>query len=943
LKKFLEYVAEDILLHYDDNNPKLNIILPNKRSEVFLKNYLKEKSSKTIWLPEFYTTDEFIIKQSRLNNLDPILIYFELYKIHKALEGKKSLPIEDFLSWAPIMLSDFNDIDLYIGDAEHIFKHLTEAKAIQQWNLDGKPLTELQSNYISFYQSLFIYYTELRSSLHSNELGYKGMIYRNLCENIESLSKSWEENSFILVGFNALSKSEKEIFGYLTKNFNSRTYWDIDEYYINPGKFGLTQMEAGRFINELINEWNLTDVKWVNNILTTSEKEIEVHGMAKQISQVKFAGQQLINWKKTNKIESEGIDTAIVLSDENLLLPLLHSLPKLKISNNIDIPYNITMGYPLINSGLSRFVLQWLNLLIQAEEKRNNKYSTVNLINLINNPIVKLLINDRGTTLPKALTQEFIKINQVFLSNKEILNILSELNKSDLISLFDILLITSLNPDDFINLLIELMQQIRAAISKKEAKLYPILKEQLNEVYLIIKKTQTIIQSSPDIISLKALQKIFLQLFRRSEINLKGEPLTGIQIMGMLETRNLDFKNIILLSANEGNLPKASNLESFIPFDIRHDNKLPLPKEQNDIYAYHFYRLLQRAKNITIIYNTNSDKIGSGEKSRFILQLENELSQINKSLKLKDLITNVNIEHIPEKLTISISKNNDILKRITKKAESGFSPSALNIYRNCPLKFYFRELINLKEINKIEPDIEFNVFGNAIHEVLHKIYSNFIGKKIDPKILKENLSNVQWLLDEQFNKIYSVGNLKTGKNHLIYEVAKKYLTQFLTYEIQNKTTPLKQIIGLEEKISVNASVRNNDVVLKGYLDRIEKSEDNNQIRIIDYKTGKVVPKDLELKDWYKISDKQSDKLFQLLFYAYLYKKKYKLADDPQTGIYSLRMLSHGLIKPKLPDTDQFEDYLNGLISEIFDPSIDFQQTDDDKICSYCDFKDICNK
>ena len=216
-------------------------------------------------------------------------------------------------------------------------------------------------------------------------------------------------------------------------------------------------------------------------------------------------------------------------------------------------------------------------------------------------------------------------------------------------------------------------------ISKKEAKLYPILKEQLNEVYLIIKKTQTILQSNPDIISLKALQKIFLQLFRRSEINLKGEPLTGIQIMGMLETRNLDFKNIILLSANEGNLPKASNLESFIPFDIRHDNKLPLPKEQNDIYAYHFYRLLQRAENITIIYNTDSDKIGSGEKSRFILQLESELSKINDNLDLKDLITNVNIEQIPEKHSISISKNNDILERIIKKTKSGFSPSALSI------------------------------------------------------------------------------------------------------------------------------------------------------------------------------------------------------------------------------------------------------------------------
>jgi len=940
LDKFLEKVADEIIQDYNHHDTSLIVILPNKRSEIFLKNYLKEKTSSTYWLPDFYTTDEFIIKQSGFNLLDQVLIYFELYEIHKTLLGDKAMPVEDFLSWAPIMLSDFNDIDLYLADPAHVFKHLTEAKAIEQWNLSGAPLTTLQSDYIAFYQSLYSYYSNLKSQLKARKLGYKGMIYKYLSENIAELTASLKDKEFILVGFNALSKSEKNIFGFIKDHFKTTFYWDVDEYYIYPEKMGLKQMEAGRFINDLIKEWKLTDIKWINQYLAHSNKEIYIHGIAKQIGQVKYVGQQLTEWKID---DLNGIDTAIVLADENLLLPLLHSLPE-KINGSEKIPYNVTMGYPLYNSSLSRFILQWLNFILKSEERLNRKYDTNQLVNLLKTPIIKLIFDGNELNQRNALAEDFTNSNLVFQSTDDITNILQSYEQPFLHSFFEILLVNAEKPVNFIHSLIELMQIVVDAVQKEENDVNPILEAQINVTYSIIKKVQVMMQSNLHKFGLKALQKILIQLFRRSEISLKGEPLTGIQIMGMLETRNLDFKNIILVSANEGILPKTSDLESFIPFDIRHDNNLPLPKEQNDIFTYHFYRLLQRTQKITILYNTDSDKIGSGEKSRFILQLENELAEVNKSIKIHQYITNIDIGKIPDEQPISIPKNDDILQLVSEKAKTGFSASALNVFRNCSLKFYFREILKLKESDRIEPDIEFNVFGNVIHATLEGIYKQFVGKTIKPAKLTEMIPEVDAMLEKTFKEIYKGGNIKTGKNHLIFEVAKKYITQFLKAEIEDATTPFKQIIGLEERFEVILDVENIEVKLKGFLDRIEKLQEDDHIRIIDYKTGKVEPKDLELKDWEELSGHAKDKLFQLLFYDYLYEKKYQPAFAPELGIYSLRMRSHGLIEPNIPDEENhFEAYLLDLIREIFDPLIQFEQTTDKRICSYCDYREICNK
>ena len=942
MKKFLEKIAEEIIRDYGTDNSSHIVIVPNKRSEIFLKNHLKEKTTTTLWLPEFFTIDEFITAGSGLINLDPILIYFELYELHKIIQNDEAMPLEDFLSWAPIMLADFNDIDLQLAEAEYIFKNLTEAKAIEQWNLEGKPLTELQKNYLFFYRSLYTYYSELKSRLATKGAGYKGMIYRHFCSNISTLATAWEGNTFTFVGFNALTKSELAIFGYLKENFTTKIYLDTDMYYLGKTPSNTRQSGAGRFVNEMITDWGLKNVNWVDDALASAKNKVDVFGVTKQVGQVKFAGKKLEKWLENTETGADCMDIAVVLADENLLIPLLYSLPK-NDGGNKKVAYNITMGYPLMQSAMGRFTQQWLNFSIRF---RGNKFGTTDLIQLMNNPVVILLLNKAGSDLRSTLVRDLLETGKVYISSEEISSLLPDSKNDSAKVLFNNLLTATTDAAFFLNSLAGIMRLIIEATQRDKDNAFPMLQEQLDKTFSLIQKSRPMLENQKGSISLKAFQKIWLQLMRRSEINLKGEPLEGIQIMGMLETRNLDFKNIIILSANEGILPKTGAMESFIPFDIRHDNKLPLPKEKNDIYAYYFLRLLQRSEQVTLVYNTDSDKFGGGEKSRFILQLEQELPQIFTNPEQPEKLVHISIPSSETQNSISIAKSKSVLEEIKNKAKSGFSASSLNVYRNCPLKFYFSEVLKLKEKKKIEPEIEFNVFGNAIHAVLETIYKQFIGKNIDPGVLKKYIPMAGKLLDEELAKKYKGGSIQTGKNHLIYEVAKKYITQFLNYEIEDKTTPYKHIIGLEQKILINDKLGAHEVVLKGYLDRIELSE-SGEIRIIDYKTGKVTPNDLKLKNGNEkeqIADKTKDKLFQLLFYAYLYQLEQKSDVAPRLGIYSLRMLSYGLIEPNIfGDYEFFREYLNELIAEIFDTSINFEQTKDNRICSYCDYSNICNK
>ncbi len=950
MKKFLDKAATFILDNCRENSLHTAIIFPNKRTEVFLKKYLKQKVDKDFWLPEFYTTDEFMVKASGIQKLDPILIYFELFKIHQEIAGADARSIDDFLVWAPVILSDFNDIDLYMANAKAVFTNLSETKAMEAWNPDGKPLTELQQNYLSFFRSLFPYYNKLNGSLQEKNAGFTGHIYRHLAENMEMLSKNWPWERFVVIGLNALSKSEKQVFAYLKKHFQVDFFWDADDYYLYPEKYGLQQMEAGRFIKELIAEWQIENVDWVGNQLAKANKNIQIVGVPKRIGQVKYAGQLLetiLENGKTTANETPELDTALVLADEKLLLPMLNALPDTKDQFGNKPVFNVTMGYPLANGLLNSFTTQWLSLLIGKQEGQRNDFSILHLNALINSPIVKLVAGT--SSKPGQLVRALNERNSPYLTEEEINKMLSPLGEDNTIDLIRLFLRPGLNAIEFIETYIEFLKMAKPVFLSEENR-QVLLKEQFNATALLMKHMRMIISESTEAINLKALQKILVQLIRRSEINLKGEPLSGIQIMGMLETRNLDFKNIILLSANEGIIPKSTAPESFIPFDIRSQFKLPLPKEKIDVFAYHFYRLLQFADNITLIYNSEADELGGGEKSRFILQLQDELAKVNNGIQLKEEILNIKLSDTGTALNILIEKSPEILESISEQAERGFSPSALNTYIQCPLQYYFSKILRLSPPDTIDGSVEANTFGTIIHEVLEQIYMPFVGALIIPDLLKSRLKEADNLLAESFKKNLNNADFSSGKNLLSFEVAKKYVKQFVEADVQNLKRKPENLIGLEQKLAASLKINEKEIRLKGTIDRIGRDSQEGAILLADYKTGKVEKKDLKIEDWETlVTEPKQSKAFQLLFYTYLFQKNNPSTQQIVPGIFSMRAISSGFITASLPEgaddnlIPEFEKVLTEIISEIFDPQSPFIQTENKDACNWCDYKGICNR
>lgn len=951
MKKFLDKAATFILENCWENSLHTAIIFPNKRTEVFLKKHLKQKVDKDFWLPEFYTTDEFMVKASGIQKLDPILIYFELFKIHQEIAGADARSIDDFLVWAPVILSDFNDIDLYMANAEAVFTNLSETKAMEAWNPDGKPLTGLQQNYLSFFRSLFPYYNKLNESLQEKNAGFTGHIYRYLAENMETLSKNWPWERFVVIGLNALSKSEKQVFAHLRKNFQVDFLWDTDDYYLFPEKYGLKQMEAGRFIKELIGEWQIEKVSWVGNQLATANKKIQIVGVPKRIGQVKYAGQlleKLLQNEKSSANETAELGTALVLADEKLLVPMLNALPDTNNQFGNKPVFNVTMGYPLSNGLLNSFTMKWLGLLIGKQEGQQNDFSIIHLNALLNSPVVKLIA---GTVAkPGQLVHALNERNSPYLSIEEINKMLSLLGDNNTVELVRLLLRPSKNAIEFIETYIEFLKLAKPVFLSDENK-QVLLKEQFNATALLMKHMRMIVSESTETINLKALQKILVQLIRRSEINLKGEPLSGIQIMGMLETRNLDFKNIILLSANEGIIPKSTAPESFIPFDIRSQFKLPLPKEKIDVFAYHFYRLLQFADNITLIYNAEADELGGGEKSRFILQLQDELTKINKGIQLKEDILNIELSDAGTLQNIVVEKSPEILESIAELAERGFSPSALNTYIQCPLQYYFSKILRLNPPDTIDSSVEANTFGTIIHEVLEQIYLPFIGGPIDPDLLKSRLKKADDLLLQSFKKNLNNADFSSGKNLLSFEVAKKYVKQFVETDARNLKNKPEHLIGLEQKLTTSLKVGENEVLLKGTIDRIGKDVEEGALLLADYKTGKVEKKDLKFEDWESLAtDQKYSKAFQLLFYTYLFQKNNPSTQQIIPGIFSMRSISSGFITASLPEgtennilSSEFEKVLVEIIGNIFDPTVPFTQTDNLDACNWCDYKGICSR
>ncbi len=957
MEPFLKKTANYIIENYGNMIGEVCVVLPNRRASLFLKKHLAATLQKTVWSPFFYSIEDFVFEISGFRQIDPVSLQFELYKVHKEVEGENAADFDEFLNWSNVLLHDFNDVDLHLADPKELFTYLSEVKAISLWNPDGKPLTEFQQKYLAFFTSLLKYYSLLSENLKNRNTVYQGLAYRNLAENMEKTIESVNFGKIIFAGFNALSLSEEKILFGFEEAGKADLLWDSDSYYVDD-----ELQEAGGFLRRYFARQGSDDIKWIGNNFKESDKEIVIAGVPDTAGQAKVAGALLEKFTE----EGRNIEkTAVVLNDESLVIPLLNSIPG-SIEN-----FNLTMGFPLRQTPLFTLFETLFEMnenalkFDKSGEKKLHLYYK-DILKLTGHPYIGDLFDFYGKRETLAqIGKKLRKSNKVFYFNEDIKSLLSE-SGDELQRVFLPVLTPSGNDTaKAIGLFMSLIKMLQPLFThNRNAK---DLQKDVDLEYLfhfskIFVRLNAMYAEYPFIDSLTTLKSLFMRITGTESIPFYGEPLKGLQIMGMLETRTLDFENIIMLSVNEDLIPAGKSQNSFIPYDLRREFRLPTYKENDAIYAYHFYRLLQRAKTVYLLYGTEATDLGGGDKSRFISQIQTELPKYNSGIKIMDRIISDTPGTGKKDEAIKVEKTKDVMERLLALAASGFSPTALNVYRRCPLQFYFQYVLKLDETEEPEETIEARTLGKVVHEVLELFYKPFVNRNITDDDVKKMIPDVEKKVKASFEKHYKEGDVDYGINHLIFKVAILFVTNFLKKEVAF----LKELSGkgrrviirdLEKKIEAGISIgipfvsdNKVQVLLKGTVDRID--EIDGKIRIIDYKTGYVEKRDLTLKNWEDLmTEPKYDKNFQLLFYGWLYGKNNNVIGELETGIISFRQLSAGMMSAGLPEKEpvtvsaltEFEEILKSILMEIFDEEVPFTQTDVYDDCRYCPYTSICGR
>jgi ATP-dependent helicase/nuclease subunit B len=921
---FLEKTAEYLIENYSDNLSELCIVLPNKRAGLFLKQRLSKLIDKPIWLPSIIGTEELIEQLSDVEVIDNIQQLFELYEVYQN-STKEPETFDEFSKWGQILLHDFNEIDRYLVPTPGFFKHINEARALEVWNLGEREVTEFQSQYLKFWKQLGNLYDLFTAYLKDNELAYQGKAYRIVAEELKADPEQFIEakigwDKVIFVGFNALNKAEEVLITELKKQKKCDVLFDADEYYLND-----KMQESGLFLRDLKKKNSFQPFNWVSNKFTTEKKQINIYGIPQNIGQAKYITNIL------NEIDDSKsyTDTAVVLADENLLIPVLQSVPD-AIAN-----INVTMGYPLKNTPTNNFFEIYFNTLVNAERFGNNKsltYHYKDLLKLFQLSFTEIVFGKENCAKIKG---HIIKHNWVFINKEKI----DWINKQ-----LEIPFLLSYSVESTLQ---QCLKYIK--IAKKYYLDYKgeatIELEYLFQYSKLFNQMVTLTSKYPYLNNSKAFYSLYRQILSSFSIELYGEPLKGLQVLGMLETRNIDFKNVILLSTNEGILPAGKTFNSFIPFDIKKDDTYNLPThiEKDAVYAYHFYRLLQNAENINILYNTETNEFGSGEQSRFVTQIEHELSHFDNITITKKLVTYPSLNK--KLVEPEVQKTAAIVEKIKERFANGISPSALMTYIACPLDFYYKYVLGVREADEVEETIDHSTFGTYVHDSLEILYQPFVGKNISAEDLKLMLKKISEVVFGVFSKNFSDKELKSGKNLLTLNIAQNYITTFIKNEIKfiDKLDRPLFINSLEEELRAEIEIEGATIKLKGKSDRIDNF--GNELRIIDYKTGLVKSADLQLKHIDELLEAKKSKAFQLLMYALMYNKSHAVDNTEITsGIISFRTLSSGYMafglnrKHVIDDEilDEFEVLLIKIIKEILDVNTSFKHKKEAKWCEFCE-------
>ena len=870
MNSFLEKVIVDVNLKQADLK-SMCFILPNKRSATYFKQKLLEKIEKPTFSPAIYSIDSFIVQISGLNEVkhfEQLLILYELFLDLKQKNNTESF--EEFNSWAPSFIKDVSEIEQNLLNAQSILAELNEINKINNW---GKK-DSIDKKKSSFWELLPKLYPRFKKKLIRNESGTKGICYKEAKENLEHYKGANKNLKHIFIGLNSLSKSEEIIIKELLSFNNGEIYWDIDKEFLVNKSHG-----ASFFIKNYKYNWDRFKkniFKWEGQDYA-KKKNIQILGTPKLIGQAKLVG-QILSKLNNNKLKN----TAVVLGDESILESVLNYMPKDIKELNITIKPRIDL-------------MEIKSLISEIFDIQTSKEAG-SVLNFKKLSVLRLFKN----TYP----------NYDKLINKEKEIILAVCNewkspKAALLTLRDFFKQILLKTKKHSNKLAQVKHAIKAILKSYE----------LLERYSFVKDLNT-------------LKSIIHSQLDESSLSFKSNLSANIQVMGILESRAIDFENVIITSLNEGILPKGKTQSSLIPYDLRKKHGLLTYGERDAIYTYHFYRLIKRAKNVFLIYNNFNEGVLGGEKSRFIHQLEIEGRH---SITVKNISPKV----YPQDKEIELLKSPGSILRLTELAKTGFSPSSLESYLKSPIDFYFQKLLNVYE-DQEQDAISPRLVGLIFHDTLEAIYKPFLNKKINKKDLLFSLAQIKTSVMDSFIK-NNIKDYNKGKGLILFEVVNKAIKRLIRNEINDIELGNEiEIISLEKKIECELKFKKlkHNVKLRGVIDRLDKR--NGIIRIIDYKTGLIKTNEVTVKTLSSSFDLSHLKAMQLLCYALMYFKNNPKCNNLEAGLISFRDLNKGMMKLGIKEAsappnhlvnsaiiEEFEGLIKNLILEIMDPTHPF--------------------
>lgn len=959
MESFLKLVAADLYKHTEGNLAHTAVVFPNKRAGLFFNEYLAQESDSPIWSPAYVSISELFRSLSPWEVGDPVKLVCELYKIFRR-ETQSTETLDDFYFWGEMLISDFDDADKNKVDTDKLFSNLQDLRnimddytfiddeqeeAIRQFfqNFSIERRTALKERFISLWNVLGNIYKGFRESLASQNIAYEGMMYRHVIEHLDVDKLPYEK--YVFVGFNVLNKVEHTLFTQLKDAGKAVFYWDYDEFYMKENRQAVTH-EAGEFIRR-----NLRDFPspLSGELFKNLSKPKEVHYIASSTENAQ--ARYLPQWIRNNLTTPEK-ETAVVLCNEALLQPVLHSLPA-------EVKHvNITMGFPLSQTPVYSFLIALLELHTHGFNFKSGRYTFQSVVTLLKHPYTRQLTG-QAELLEKELTR-----------NNRFYPLPGELGKDEFLTR----LFTPLSGN--LNLCIRLSETLQQVAGIYQANtsgtedtdaFNQLYRESLFKAYTTINRFRTLIEEDELTVQSETFRRLLVKVLSTTNIPFHGEPAIGMQVMGVLETRNLDFRHLVLLSVNEGQLPKSGGDSSFIPYNLRKAFGMTTIEHKIAVYAYYFYRLLQRAERITLMYNTSSDGLNRGEWSRFMLQF---------LIEWPHPITRQFLEagQSPQGTSpITVEKTPDVMRRmqslfdVRANPKAKFSPSALNYYLDCPLKFYYRYVAGLSAPDEVSAEIDSATFGSIFHYAAEHIYKDLTthGKVINKEALETLLRNevkLQDYVDTAFKKLFfNVPQNEKPEYNGVQLINSAVIARYLKQLLQNdlRYAPFT-FIASEMEVDEPIDIQTPKGVIKsrigGIIDRMDSKD--GTLRIVDYKTGGDADTPPHVESLFIPDKKRSNYVFQTFLYAAIMCRKQPTMKIAPALLYIHRAATETYSpviqmgeprKPKEAVEDfskyekEYRERLQGLLEEIFNPEKSFTQTEIIEKCTYCDFKALCKR